>query len=635
MSSRKVCFVACVMLLGTLLPSGVAGAANPGPQVRTFAIDASTGAATQSGSAFEAFPIATSIGANVAAGNLDGDNADELAFGTTEGSTNEVAEKEANGTAIRSFPPYSPTFQGGAYVAVGNLDADPEPEIVTGAGPGGGPHVKVLNADGTSVTGFFAYSSSFTGGVRVAVGDVTGDGANEIITGNGPGIAADVRVFTNQGTPITNFNPYPGLGGGVSVAVGELEGGGKQEIVTGTHSQQVRVFDGAGTSLHDILVPGSPQGDVRVAVGPLNGTPHIITASDDATTPVGIYSATGSRVGGFDPSGGTDSRDYSVAVANDKVVTAETGGRLPPREGQVTTSPAGGGGPHVRTRPVPTGAVDGGFMAYEPTFNGGVNVARGDIDGDGVDEIVTGAGPGRPSLVRVFTPGGAQLSEFVAYPGFSGGVDVAVGDLDGDGLGEIVTGAGAGGLPHVRIFDDVGTDLTGGGFVAYVSTFHGGVRVATGDLDGDGADEIVTGPGAGGGPHVKVFLPDGQNVAGFMAYAPAFTGGVDVAAGDVDGDGAEDVITGAGPGGGPHVRFFDPVGTELGGLMAYSPDFHGGVRVSSLDADNDGVAEVVTGPGAGGGPHVRVFQPDGVEVVGYMAYGSTFSGGVDVAGGGV
>ena len=82
---------------------------------------------------------------------------------------------------------------------------------------------------------------------------------------------------------------------------------------------------------------------------------------------------------------------------------------------------------------------------------------------------------------------------------------------------------------------------------------------ATCDINGDGLDEIITGAGPGGGPHVRVFSLAGGVVTelagqGFYAYDPAFPGGVNVACGDVTGDGVPEIITGAGPGGGPHVR---------------------------------------------------------------------------------
>jgi hypothetical protein len=70
----------------------------------------------------------------------------------------------------------------------------------------------------------------------------------------------------------------------------------------------------------------------------------------------------------------------------------------------------------------------------------------------------------------------------------------------------------------------------------------------------------VVGADAGGGPHVRVFdAGTGVEKFSFFAYDPDFTGGVRVAAGDVTGDGVADIITGARPGGGPQVRVFDGV----------------------------------------------------------------------------
>src|SRR5262245_46886996 len=61
---------------------------------------------------------------------------------------------------------------------------------------------------------------------------------------------------------------------------------------------------------------------------------------------------------------------------------------------------------------------------------------------------------------------------------------------------------------------------------------------------------------AGGPPRVAVYLSGSAQIANFLAFDPAFTGGVRVAVGDVDGDGIDDIVVGAGPGGGPHVKVF-------------------------------------------------------------------------------
>src|SRR4029077_16662919 len=70
-------------------------------------------------------------------------------------------------------------------------------------------------------------------------------------------------------------------------------------------------------------------------------------------------------------------------------------------------------------------------------------------------------------------------------------------------------------------------------------------------------DRIITGAGAGGGPDVRVYATDGTMKTQFFAYDPGFRGGVRVAAGHLNCDGSEMIVTGAGPGGGPHVRAFN------------------------------------------------------------------------------
>ncbi|MFN4259034.1 MAG: PKD domain-containing protein [Gemmataceae bacterium] len=278
------------------------------------------------------------------------------------------------------------------------------------------------------------------------------------------------------------------------------------------------------------------------------------------------------------------------------------------------------------------------FLAFHPSFTGGVRVAVGDVNGDNVDDIIVGAGAGGGPHVKVFS--GVDLTvlaNFFAFsPSFTGGVFVAAGNLNGDNSMEVIVGAGAGGGPHVRSFQIAGgvaTVLPGplGNFFAYASSFRGGVHVTAGNFDGIGNDEIITGAGAGGGPHVKVFRADGFVLASFFAYAPSFTGGVWVAAGDVNNDGLAEIITGAGAGGGPHVKVFN--GGDAAGLhsfFAYSPAFMGGVRVGTVTR---GSGQVLLGPGPGGAAHIRIL--DGVTLSAldnFFAFDPLFRGGVFVGG---
>lgn len=295
--------------------------------------------------------------------------------------------------------------------------------------------------------------------------------------------------------------------------------------------------------------------------------------------------------------------------------------------GRIVVLPPGGG-PHVRIFDA-GGADRGGFFPYSHAFGGGVRVAGGDVDGQGGDEIVTGAGPTGGPHVRILGHDGADKGGFFAYaPGFTGGVRVATGDINGDGASEIITAPGLGGGPHVRVFNRAGTEVAG--FMAYANSFTGGVSVAAADIDGDGRDEIVTAPGLGGGPHVRVFHPSGMEVAGFMAYGAGLATGISVAAADIDGDGADEIVTAPGRGAGPHVRVFEPNGAERFGVMAYDPGFTGGVMVAAGNVAGSDAAEVITAPGYGGGSHVRVIGGDGSGVSEFFAYPGYF-GGVNVA----
>ena len=121
-------------------------------------------------------------------------------------------------------------------------------------------------------------------------------------------------------------------------------------------------------------------------------------------------------------------------------------------------------------------------------------------------------------------------------------------------------------------------------------------------------------------------------VGSFLAFAPAFQGGVTVALADLDGDGRSDLIAGAGPGAAPHVRVFGLDGTEKASFLADDAGFRGGVVVAAGDTDGDGRAEVLTGAGAGGGPHVRVFGIDGVARASFMASDAQGHGGIHIAG---
>jgi hypothetical protein len=277
----------------------------------------------------------------------------------------------------------------------------------------------------------------------------------------------------------------------------------------------------------------------------------------------------------------------------------------------IVTGPGPGGGANVKIFDGGTLAQIDSFFAFND-FNGGVFVAAGDVTGDGRADIVAGAGPGGGANVKVFDGvTRAQLLSFFAFTDFHGGVRVAAGDVTGDGRADIITGAGPGGGANVKIFDGAtGSQLDS--FFAFTD-FNGGVFVGAGDVTGDGRADIIAGAGPGAGANVKVF--DGVTrapLASIFAFTD-FRGGVQVAGGDVTGDGRADIVTGAGPGAGANVKIFDGATySQLSSFFAYN-DFTGGVFVGTGELTGDGKADVITGAGAGGGAHVKVFNATDVD----------------------
>ncbi len=237
---------------------------------------------------------------------------------------------------------------------------------------------------------------------------------------------------------------------------------------------------------------------------------------------------------------------------------------------------------------------------------------------------VIGTDTGSPGVIRLVDPDtGALIREIQPFePEFTGGIRTASGDVNGDGLADAIAANGPGRSPEVRTFS--GADgLAERTITPFEPTFLGGLFATVSDFDGDGFDDIVITPDEGGGPRVQVRSgKDNSFLADFFGIDDVnFRGGARAAAGDVNGDGTPDLVVAAGFGGGPRVAVYDGKSLRpnvtpqklFNDFFVFEQTLRNGVYVAAGDLNGDGLAEVIAGGGPGGGP--RVFALDGNDLL--------------------
>lgn len=229
-----------------------------------------------------------------------------------------------------------------------------------------------------------------------------------------------------------------------------------------------------------------------------------------------------------------------------------------------------------------------GFFAQRTDAASGATLVGADLDRDGSDDLVIAD---RGLVTIRFGSGRAAVAFRPFGAAYKGALFVSAGNTDRDNALEIVIGK-EGAPPQVRTFNMRGAELRR--WSVYNPSFGGGVRTAIGDLNGDGLREIVTAAGPGGGPHIRIWKTDGTIWGGgFFAFDPTAAGGVSVAVGDIDGDGKDEVVAGSGLGAIPKVRVFDGRGILKSEFTLGSKPLPGGLQVAASDTDGDGRADIV------------------------------------------
>uniref|UniRef100_UPI00404A407A fibronectin type III domain-containing protein n=1 Tax=Daejeonella sp. TaxID=2805397 RepID=UPI00404A407A len=549
-----------------------------------------------------------------------------------------------NGTAY--------TFVVTAENSMGGQGTPSAPSNSVTPGTPDAPTIGTATATGFTTATVFFTAASNNGGSAITSYEVTSSpaGGTGTFTGAGSGWS-----FVSNLTHSTNYT--------FTVKARNINGFGKASAA----SNQI--------TTPSIIAPDAPTIGTATATGPTTATVAFTAPSNNGGSAITSYVVTSSPAGGTGTFTGAGSGTISVSnlapstsytftvkavngigssiasAASNQITTPSIIAPTAPAQPMVAGQPSlakftavgadFGGGPLVTI--TFTNGTYVSFFAYASTFTGGVRVALGDINGDGNMDVITGAGPGGGPQVNVYnvnpSTGAVSLQKsFFAFnaPSFTGGVYVATGRTNADDFDDIIVGAGATGGSRLQVYAGSATGLvttsTLNDFFAYSPAFTGGVRVAAGDRNGDGVDEVITAPASNGGYNIKSFDTDGKGnaptvVDNFFAFNDVTSvGGLSIASGYLNSGTTADIIVGTSKGG-----FGVIIDNGTNGIMGVPfPGFLGTINVGVAE-DANGIIYPMALAGPGGAPRVVVFRTGAsslVETDNLFVMNPAFTGGL-------
>ena len=278
-----------------------------------------------------------------------------------------------------------------------------------------------------------------------------------------------------------------------------------------------------------------------------------------------------------------------------------------------------------------SGTVVRQFDVYEQGFMGGVQTAILDVDNDGRDEIVVAPGRGRVGEVRVFDIDGEEMPEYRITPfgsSFLSGVNIALGDVDGDGMKDLIAGQAAGSTVSIHLGVGLGWEATPfRRYTPYGTTHLAGVSVAAADIgtitngsinqtdSKDGRAELVLGTGPGAIKSVQIVdVAGAPKVVTELSIDPTIGySGVTIASGLYNDRSVDAIMVSGGQGGDARVDMFQ-ITRDSGSTLTTKKNLTSGntansrFRVSPLDSNGDGQVNSFFAVGAGG---AQVLDADG------------------------
>ena len=444
-------------------------------------------------------------------------------------------------------------------------------------------------------------------GTDVAVGDFNGDGALDLVSGGYHMSSGDLAVYLNLGGGL--FAPIFQTSGYTDVEAGDFNGDGHLDFVAHARlGNAVTLFAGDGTgsfAAQPPVVRDSPRTQRAFgAVRDIDG--------DQLDDLVGF---TGPFV----------SREWSVAFGN------EGGdlGRVYRSFDATVTSDVFAGNSNVQTAAADFDA-DGAqdiawtdtstvFVAHsdrtrvlpprvEPILSGShlAGVIQGDLDGDGDPDLAVRRVPGIGPEILLLRNDAGNFVQAGSIPTIGWAQDLTIEDLDGDGLPELIVGSEDTATGVVSVYRNTGAF----GFTLVLSeTFIVPVTaVATGDLDGDGFLDVISGSAG-------LYVNYGMGGLGFSSstWLAAEDSPADIAVVELVGSPSEPEIAVIPRSIGPEVRLLERDATGAYLLVQSVATDADPRTVKPADILGDGTSELLVA--SGGGSTVTVLERTPTELL--------------------